>query len=229
MKVIHYGYIVYLPTYWIPSLSFHVNRPFHSRYTAFFTLKIQGQLSHGPWLRSKFKVTKKVPLPPTHIPFAPWQPIPGVQLIQILTLKLQCQVHSWRLHRGSNITSTHIPFIPCRSALPIPEIWLFKTKQIWGIWKLRPAYRPEMPNLGQNRWCFVPCDLEIWQMTLKNNRASLLCCFKFCATFHSHRWIQTGVTVRKRTICVKIGDFFVTCDPEIWWMTLKTRQIWGIW
>ena len=24
-----------------------------------------------------------------------------------------------------------------------------KTRQIWGIWKLRPAYSPEMPNLGQ--------------------------------------------------------------------------------
>ena len=82
-----------------------------------------------------------------------------------------------------------------------------KTRQIWGIWKLRPAYSPETPNLGQNRWCFVPCDLEIWWMTLENNRASLLCCFKLCATFHSHWWIQTGVTVRKRPIWVKFDDF----------------------
>ena len=36
-----------------------------------------------------------------------------------------------------------------------------KTRQIWGIWKLRPAYSPDTPNLGKNRWCFVPCDLEI--------------------------------------------------------------------
>ena len=82
-----------------------------------------------------------------------------------------------------------------------------QTRQIWGIWKLRPAYSPETPNLGQNRWCFVPCDLEIWWMTLENNRASLLCCFKLCATFHSHRWIQTGVTVRIRPIWVKFDDF----------------------
>ena len=26
------------------------------------------------------------------------------------------------------------------------------TRQIWGIWKLRPAYSPETPNLGQNRY-----------------------------------------------------------------------------
>ena len=81
------------------------------------------------------------------------------------------------------------------------------TRQIWGIWKLRPAYSPETPNLGQNRWCFVPCDLEIWWMTLENNRAPLICCFKLCATFHSHWWIQTGVAVRKRPIWVKFYDF----------------------
>ena len=81
------------------------------------------------------------------------------------------------------------------------------TRQIGGIWKLRPAYSPETPNLGKNRWCFVPCDLEIWWMTLENNRASLLCCFKLCATFHSHWWIQTGVTVRKCLIWVKFDDF----------------------
>ena len=54
---------------------------------------------------------------------------------------------------------------------------------------------------------FVPCDLEIWQMTLKNNRAPLLCYCKLCASFRSHWWIQTGVTVRKRPIWFKIDDF----------------------
>ena len=82
-----------------------------------------------------------------------------------------------------------------------------KTRQIWGIWKLRPAYSPETPNSGQKRWCFVPCDLEIWWMTLENNRAPLLCCFKLCATFHNHQWIQTGVAVQKRPISVKFDDF----------------------
>ena len=55
-----------------------------------------------------------------------------------------------------------------------------------------------MPNLGQNRRFFWPCDLEIWQMTLKNNRTPLLSIIKLCASFHHHMWIQTGVTVRKR-------------------------------
>ena len=45
---------------------------------------------------------------------------------------------------------------------------------------------------------FELCDLEIWRMTLKNNRAPLLSNTKLCASFHHDIWIQTGVTVRKR-------------------------------
>ena len=61
-----------------------------------------------------------------------------------------------------------------------------------------PSVNSNWLNLGHNQWFFVPCDLEILQMTLKNNRAPLLCYFKFCASYHSHWWIQTGVTVQKR-------------------------------
>ena len=71
---------------------------------------------------------------------------------------------------------------------------------------------------------FVPCNLIIWQMTLKNNRADLLSYFKLCASFHSHLSIQNGVTVRKRQIWVKIGDFAVLCDLAIWRMTLKNYR-----
>ena len=42
---------------------------------------------------------------------------------------------------------------------------------------------------------------------LEYNRAPLLCYFKLCAAFHSHWWIQTWVTVRKRPIWVKFDDF----------------------
>ena len=52
-------------------------------------------------------------------------------------------------------------------------------------------------NLVQNRQFFVPCDLQIWSMTLKINRAPPLCYPKLCASFHSHQWIQNEVTVRK--------------------------------
>ena len=68
------------------------------------------------------------------------------------------------------------------------------------------------------------CNLEIWWMTLKNNMAHLLYIIKLYASFQSHMWIQTGVTVRKCSIRVKIGDFFVPCELEIWWMTLETNK-----
>ena len=68
--------------------------------------------------------------------------------------------------------------------------WLAKTMAANGIVILL--------KLDSNHRFFNPCDLEIWWMTLKNNRAPLRCCFKLCASFHSHRWILTGVTARKR-------------------------------
>ena len=70
---------------------------------------------------------------------------------------------------------------------------------------------------------YFPWDLEIWRITLKNNRAPLLCCFKLYAIFHSHRWIQTKVTVRKRSIGVKISDLLsrVTLEFDGWpWKTI---------
>ena len=58
-------------------------------------------------------------------------------------------------------------------------------------------------QFGSNSTIFRGGDLEIWRMTLKNNRAPLLCFFKLCAAFCTHWWIQTGVTVQKRPIWVK--------------------------
>ena len=63
-------------------------------------------------------------------------------------------------------------------------------------------------KLDSNHRFFSPCDFEIWWMTTKNNPAPLLCYFKLFASFRSHWWIQTGVTVRKHPIWVKINDFF---------------------
>ena len=85
-------------------------------------------------------------------------------------------------------------------------------------------YSPETPNLGLNRRFFQPRDLEIWRMTFKNNMAPLLCYFKLCASFRSHWWIQTGVTVRKRLVWVKIDDFLssVTLKLDGWpWKTIE--------
>ena len=60
-------------------------------------------------------------------------------------------------------------------------------------------------------------------MTFKNNRTPLLCYFKLCASFCSHWWIQTEVTVRKHLIWVKIDDFFsrLILKFDVWhWTTI---------
>ena len=55
-------------------------------------------------------------------------------------------------------------------------------------------------QFGSKSTIFFLCDLEIWRMSMKNNRAPLLCYFKLCVSFHSHWSIQTVVTVWKRPI-----------------------------
>ena len=64
--------------------------------------------------------------------------------------------------------------------------------------------RPSNLKLDSNHRFFSPCDLEIWWMTSKNNRAFLLYYVKLCTSFQIHQGIHAGVTVRKRSIRVKI-------------------------
>ena len=75
-----------------------------------------------------------------------------------------------------------------------------------------------LTQIGLNHWLISPRDLEIWWMTLKNNKAPLLYYIKLCASFPIHWWIQTGVAVRKCSIRVKIGNFLscVTLKFDGW-------------
>ena len=78
-------------------------------------------------------------------------------------------------------------------------------------------------KIGLKSLILGPCDLEIWWKTSKNNKAPLLYDVKLRASFHSHLWIQNGVTVRKHQIWVKIGDFLshVTLKFDEWhWKTV---------
>ena len=66
----------------------------------------------------------------------------------------------------------------------------------------------------------------VWSWNLMNDlekkRALILCCFKLYASFRSHQWIQTKVTVRKCSVRVKISDFLsrVTSKFDRWpWKT----------
>ena len=81
------------------------------------------------------------------------------------------------------------------------------------------SYSPETLNSDQNQWFFVWFDLEIWWITLKNKKASLLYYVKPCTSFQSHGWIQIGVTVNSR----QNRQFFVLCDLKFdgWpWKTI---------
>ena len=91
-------------------------------------------------------------------------PIPEIRLFQNLTLKIQGQGHrwgeSWKSQHGSNILSTHIPFIPCQSAIPF-LIWLFRklTLKIQGqgnglgqSWKSQSVFIILSTHIP-----FVPC------------------------------------------------------------------------
>ena len=81
----------------------------------------------------------------------------------------------------------------------------------------------ETLNLVQNCRLFVLRDLEILWMILENSRPPLLYYVKLCASFQIHWWIQTGVTVRWRSIWVKIGNYLscVTLKFDGWpWKTI---------
>ena len=81
------------------------------------------------------------------------------------------------------------------------------------------SYSPETLNFGSKSVMFLaPCELKIWRMYLKNNRASLLCYFKLRVSSLSYWWIQTGVTDRKCPIRIKIGDILscVTLKFDGW-------------
>ena len=75
-----------------------------------------------------------------------------------------------------------------------------------------------LTQIGFKSSILGPSDLEIWWVTPKNNKARLLYNIKLGVLFHIHQWIQTGVTVRKRPIWVKLDDFLscVTLEFDVW-------------
>ena len=62
------------------------------------------------------------------------------------------------------------------------------------------------------------CPVWPWNLTydLERQRAPFLCCFKHFASFRSHWWIQTGVTVRKHLVWVKFNDFLALVQVIAW-------------
>ena len=79
-----------------------------------------------------------------------------------------------------------------------------------------------LPKIGFKSLIFGP--RVTWKFDGWPRRTILILYYvKPCAALQSHRWIQTGVTVWKRSIRVKI-DIFVQCDLKIWQITLKNNR-----
>ena len=74
------------------------------------------------------------------------------------------------------------------------------------------SYSPETLNSGQNQRFYVPCDLEIWWMTLENNRTFLLYYIKFCVSLRGHLWIQTVVIAQKSAIFCPVWSWKLMDD-----------------
>ena len=107
----------------LSSVSFHVDRASHSWVTTFSKFDLENQGSRS-WVRSQFKVTMWVKHPISSHPFhfmSIGHPILELRLFQNLTLKIKGQGHGWghssKSQCGSNILSTHIPFVPCQSGI----------------------------------------------------------------------------------------------------------------
>ena len=66
-----------------------------------------------------------------------------------------------------------------------PILWHFKLSASFhrtsSVYE-HSSLSPETLKSVKNRLFFGPCDIEIWRMTLKNNRAPLLHHFKLCAS-----------------------------------------------
>ena len=123
----------YQPT----SLPFHVNRPTPSRDVTFSKFDLENPRSRS-WKRWTLKVTTWVQLSIDSHPFHSMSighPIHKIRLFQNVTLKIKGKGHgwsqSWKSQSGCNILSTHIPFVPCQSAIPFLRYSIFK---IWP-WK----------------------------------------------------------------------------------------------
>ena len=126
---------VSLTFYRLTSLSFYVNRPSHSGDTTFSKFDLENPRSRS-WKRWTLKVTTWVQHSIDSHPVRSksiGHPIHKITLFQNLTLKIQGHGwgESWKSQHGSNILSTHIPFIPCQSAIPFLRYDFFK---IWP-WK----------------------------------------------------------------------------------------------
>ena len=96
--------------------------------------------------------------------------------------------------------------------------FLYYIKHLKSIGELKLKLQSGNTQFGSKSAIF--CPMWPWNLMddLENNRAPLLYYTKLSVSFQIHRWIQIGVTVRKRSIWVKIGNFLsrVTLKFDGW-------------
>ena len=170
VKVIAQGHKVGITPYRLISLLIHVDRPCHSWDTAISKFDVENSRSRS-WVRSKLKVITWVLHSVDTHPFRSIsirRPFPELWLFQNLTLKIKGHGHGWghssKSQGGSNILSTHIPFIPCQSGIPLLS-WLFENLTLkfkgqghgWG----HSSKSQCGSNIQSTHISFVPCQSGI--------------------------------------------------------------------
>ena len=114
--------------------------------------------------------------------------VPELWLFQNLTLKIKGQGHGWghssKSQGGSNILSTHIPFVPCQSALP------FLTYSIFKIW----PWKSSVKVMGE--------------VTIQSHNVGLTSYPLTSLLFHvnrpSHSWVMTFFKIWPWNLKVKV-------------------------
>ena len=179
------------------------------------------------WIQTGVTVRKRLNVVMTSLTFDLWPwPFAWTSLLSLVISLENFMMIWWWEHSQKGVTDrqTDVPTdgkyhsLSCLVAAKnnrAPLLCHFKLcvafRSHW--WIQTGVKSPETPNLGQI-WRFLePCDLEIWRMTLKNNRAPLLSIIKLYASFHHHMWIQTRVTVWKRLSWVLTS---VTLTFDLW-------------
>ena len=170
-------------------LSFQVSQPSHSWVTAISKFDLENPRSRS-WKRWTLKVTTWVQHSIDSHPFDSMSiglPIPEIWLFQNLTMKIQGQGHgwgqSWKSQSGCKILSTHIPFVPCQSAIPFLRYDFFQNLTLkiqgqdhgWGErWKSQSASNilsTHIPFFHIN-WPFHSRDTAFSKFDLENPRSS---------------------------------------------------------
>ena len=97
-------------------------------------------------------------------------------IVEAKCISIQFQRYRHTNHSKPVTIVKMIHFTPEQSSLPVSSATLSFVHHFKAIGEFKLELQTGNAQSGQNQWFFVPCDLEIWRMTLKNNRAPLLCC-----------------------------------------------------